>query len=381
MKTPKAKHIVLLLLCFIVCTSCKTEKTKKPQVSKKIEVEFKPNIHTSHIIELFVWPGEYPTRPMVVKAQQQFAPYKNHPAIKFSDSLLKNEIFYFDELTEILLYVEDFPSSNFKYSLKNSPYASKINTIQKWVDLLAKFYVDADVATFLKENSDYYQNAKKEVLKNLPSKDFVQQIESYYRSNRIKYIIVPAPEMPTGGAYGQRGIGPYVYTDNGMEIYQIISASLPVSIDSRTQTYKYFGFNNKEFTLRNSYHEFGHAFVNPALEIEKYKALVDSYEHLFTEELKRVMLPQNYDSWFICIAEHLVRLGEIRLAERSGQHEWAIELRKKHTKDLNFIFLPELEEKIKLYEQDETIESFEAYLPELLSVLDAFNETMIAERI
>ena len=90
----------------------------------------------SHVIELFVWPVKYPTRPIVVKAQEYFAPYKNHPAVKFSDSLLKNEVFYFDELTEMLLYLEDFPSTKFKYSLENSPYASKTKVIEKWIQLL-----------------------------------------------------------------------------------------------------------------------------------------------------------------------------------------------------------------------------------------------------
>ncbi|WP_299668239.1 hypothetical protein [uncultured Polaribacter sp.] len=80
---------------------------------------------------MFVWPGNYPTRPVVVDAQSYFEPYKNHPAVKFSDSLLLNEIFYFDELTEILLYLEEFPSTKFKYSLENSPYSEKTVVINE----------------------------------------------------------------------------------------------------------------------------------------------------------------------------------------------------------------------------------------------------------
>ncbi len=112
----------------------------------------------------------------------------------------------------------------------------------------------------------------------------------------MKYTIIPAPEMPTGGAYGYRGIGPYVYSDDGLLIYQVISATLPVSQDSLANDYLEFGFNNKEFILRNSYHEFGHAFINPILAKEKNSRIVEKYEYLFTPSLQKVMLKQNYDN-------------------------------------------------------------------------------------
>lgn len=370
-----------LFIMLILFLGCKTAKEKEKAVEKQIHVEFNPNIHTSHIIELFVWPGEYPTRPIIVEAQRYFEPYKNHPAIKLSDSLLQNEIFYFDELTEILLYLEAFPGTNFKYPLTNSPYADRTEIINKWMKSLAEFYVDANVEAFLKANDTFYQGAKQEVLKNLPPKDFPGQIEEYYRDSKLKYTIIPAPEMPTGGAYGQRGIGPYVYTSNGMLIYQVISASLPIQKDSLTHRYNEFGFDNKEFILRNSYHEFGHAFVNTILEKEHHKRLLENYKPLFIKELKKVMLEQNYDNWFDCIAEHIVRLGEIRLAERSGNTEWAEELRQYHTEDLNFIFLPEFEKAIKMYENDDSFKTFEAFLPRLLNTLNDLNPEKIRERI
>ena len=86
------------------------------------------------------------------------------------------------------------------------------------------------------------------------------------------------------------------------------------------------------------------------------------------------MLKQNYDNWFDCMAEHLVRLGEIRLAERSGDKKWAEDLRKYHIQELGFVFLPKLEEQIKKYEMDSSYNTFEDYLPELLGVLDNYSE-------
>ena len=352
-------------------TSNESDQGESPITSgKSIIVESKPNIHLSHVIELFVWQGQYPTRPMVMAAQEYFERYKDHPAITFSDSLLINQIFYFDELTEILLYLEDFPSQDFKYSLSSSPYHEKSEVIKKWIALLAQFYEEANVEQFLLENKAYYQGAINEVKANLPPADFIDQMESYYRTTRLSYTIVPAPEMPTGGAYGQRGIGPYVYTEDGLHIYQVISASLPVQRVETSDGYDHFGFDNKQFVLRNSYHEFGHAFVNPILEKKENQKLIKRYEGSFTPSLKEAMLEQNYNNWSDCVAEHLVRLGEIRLAERSGYPDWAERLRAYHTDSLGFVFLPALEQKILEYEEDADYASFEAYLPMLLSTFE-----------
>lgn len=375
------RYQLKLLVILVFFLGCKEKKEKVSASEKQIQVEFNPNIHTSHIMELFVWPGNYPTRPIIIEAQEYFEPYKEHPAIKFSDSLLKNDIIYFDELSEILLYLDDLPSTSFKYSLENSPYSDRIDIIQVWVKKLSNFFVEAKVDSFLTKHKEFYVGAKQEVLKNLPPKNFAKLIEEYYREKKLGYIIIPAPEMPTGGAYGQRGIGPYVFTNDGTLVYQIISASLPVGKDSITNQNEKFGFDNKEFILRNSFHEFGHAFVNPILAKEKNQKLIEKSKYLFTPELQRVMLKQNYDNWSDCIAEHLVRLGEIRLAERSGDKIWAKELRQLHTNQLDFIFLPEFEEQIIKYEGDISYESFEAYLPELLKVLDDFNSATINDRI
>ncbi len=372
------KKALAICCAVLICTSCgRNNKDFSSESKRNIEVVLNRNIHASHMIELLVWPGEYPTRPMVINAQEHIMNFKNHPAILLSDSLLQNEIFYFDELTEVLLYMEALPSTTFKHSLESSPYRDRIDILTRWTESIAELYIDANLDSFFDAHENYYLGAIDEVTKNLPDIDFVTQIESYYRDKRLKYTIIPAPEMPTGGAYGQRGIGPYVYTNNGLEIYQVISASLPVEFDSSTQQYEEFGFDYKEFVLRNSFHEFGHAFVNPVLEKEKNRSLIYEYEYLFTDELKEVMLVQNYDNWLDCIAEHLVRLGEIRLASRSGKEDWAEKLRHMHVREKAFILIPYFEEKIIEYENDRNKGSFEEYLPELLRALEPLNQSNI----
>ena len=61
--------IYLLVIILFGCKSENRNHEKEEIVEKQIQVDLNPNIHTSHIIEMFVWPGEYPTRPMCVAAQ------------------------------------------------------------------------------------------------------------------------------------------------------------------------------------------------------------------------------------------------------------------------------------------------------------------------
>lgn len=373
--------LVLALFCLFL-TACKEHRQIRDSAAsgiKEIVVQSNPNIHTSHIIELFVWPGEYPTRPMITEAQKYFQSFSEHPAIVLSDSLLLNEVYYFDELTEILLYMDDLPSTNFKHSLKGTPYESRAVEIQHWVSQIARFYIDADVAGFLEQNRQFYNGAIEEVKKNLPPENFVALIEDYYRAEKYSYTIIPAPEMPTGGAYGTRGIGPYVRTKDGMAISQVISASLPVEPVPQIQDYTEFGFDNRENTLRMSYHEFGHAFVNPLFENSPaFAEMAEKSSYLFTEEYQVVMYPQGYRDWLTVVQEHLVRLGEIRMADRSGDPKWAEELRKYHIDELKFVFLTALEEKVLEYEKDPESGTFEDFLPQLLDVFTNFKEDTLA---
>lgn len=366
--------ITCLLITGVVMANC----TKEQKPGRTIEVASNANIHTHLIVENLVWPGMYLKRPMIVAANERFQSFKDHPAVRLSDSLLRNEIFYSDEFMEILLYSRTLPDTGYLYSLRRSPYFSRKPLIDRWKALLARFYVDSDVPGFLNDHAAFYQGAAEEVQKNLPAADFIQQMEAYYRDHRLSYTIVPAPEMQTGD---QRGVGPYVRTDDGMRVYQLISASKPIERQAADSLYTQFGFDDPEFILRLARHEFGHSFVNSLLEKEEMSILIARNERLFTPALQKAMEPQNYETWWDCMAEHLVRLGEIRIAERSGDIAGAENLRREYTDEKKFIFLPELEEQSKRYEATDPTTTFEAYLPQIISFLDSITIENVDKRV
>lgn len=369
-------RLTLNIAFVLLAISCISQRDKAE--SRQIDVELNYNIHTQLILEHFAWPGKYPTRPMIVASAEHFDKFKDHPAVLFSDSLLRNEVFYSDELMEVLLYSELLPKTGYKYSLKNTPYENRIDLIDKWKEKVAEFYIDADVKGFLESNKEFYDGAIDEIVINLPSNDFIDQMESFYKDKKLKYTIIPAPEMQTGD---QRGVGPYVRTKDGMLVYQIISASQPIDELSRLSDYQQFGFNDRNYILTNARHEFGHAFVNPLLEKVVITELINKYEGLFTPKLRNVMENQNYGTWWDCVAEHFVRLGEIRIAERSGDISLSANLRLEYTDNKKFIFLPELEQRIKEYESNTKYQTFDNYLPDLIKTFDSFSAQEVDKRL
>jgi len=108
--------------------------------------------------------------------------------------------------------------------------------------------------------------------------------------------------------------------------------------------------------------------VNSLLERADVSALINKHTELFTPALQKVMGDQNYGTWWDCVAEHLVRLGEIRIAERSRDSSLAMKLRVEYIDNKKFIFLPDLERKIKEYVSSKKYKSFFSFLPELIGV-------------
>ena len=86
------------------------------------------------------------------------------------------------------------------------------------------------------------------------------------------------------------------------------------------------------------------------------------------------MESKGVQSWEVYIIESIVRLGEIRVAELQNDKQRANDLRKYHIDVEHFIYLPLLEEKIKMYEADrKKYPKLGDFLPELLTVFEQPN--------
>jgi hypothetical protein len=364
------------------------------QQAPRLSVTWNPNVETYFILERLAVErlGHYgyitketdnAHQPMVKAGFEAFKSYKDSAiSIKTAallDTLRKIHIFN-DRILEVLLYTRPFPDTGYRYPLNRIQHytdsSGGIALIQPFIREMQQFFVSAHVGEFLERNRHFYEGAVKEVVKDIPA-GIDQYMERYYGEIVPSFTVLINPTMPIAPVEGDfRGIGPGVVTDKGKLPFMIMSSSIMLPPQPTVNDYKKFGFDNPDHTIFLTVHEFGHTFVNP--HITPYLSLIEKYNQLFTDSLKKVMEPQDIYSWHTCVIEHLVRLGEIRIAEYMKDTVRAASLRKMHIGGYRFVFLPAMEKKIKIYERNRSrYPAFKDFLPELLQVFHDFTSEQI----
>lgn len=324
--------------------------------------------------------------PIVAKAIEKYGSLKSDTiafsTAKINDVLMQKYGQGNDVLMWALVAHAEFPSRkwDYDYQFNNNNFSKEKNAevtqlIKNYVNQLAKFYDDNQIDSFFKENKNFYKNASDEYEKNIP-KNFVSAMENYYGEKFKSYTVLVSPMMmwPIEDGEG-RGIGVSTGSGNQKNLYEI--ASPFVRVEKPNQ----FGYDN-EFQARFlTVHEFGHSFVNK--EVYEKKDVLEKFKILFeNSNLKETMIKTGgYGDFQTCVAEHLVRLGEIEVAILQKDFSRAEKLRVYHLKN-NFIFLPQLEEKIKIYNANRNqYKKFGDFVPQLLEVFNNSSIGFINEKL
>lgn len=358
----------------------------KAQSSEKFKVDWHPNIETYFIAEhlavqtigWYVFDNkdfDYSHQPMVTTAYSHFESYKDSPTIQRIATILSNFRSAFGDnlpILDYLLYQKPFPEKGqlYPYHFSNDFTAEKkrliLSELQELTDSLYTFYHEAEVGEFLKRNKNFYEGAVEEVEKDINS-DIYPAMEKYYGRKFKGYYIFVTPTMPlTAGEDNYRGMGVTLNTGEGTLACMIVSTSVMLPHKLGLHEFTTFGFDNPRVTQFLAVHEIIHSFVNPQL--DRYSSLINRDSSLYTPALAALMRPQGIPNWKICITEHLVRLGEVRIAESMGDKKQANVLRNMHTDTFHFILLPLLEKKIKEYEERRNVyPQFEDFIPVLLN--------------
>jgi hypothetical protein len=175
--------------------------------------------------------------------------------------------------------------------------------------------------------------------------------------------------MPiTPGNDNYRAFGPMLISPKGEVSAMVFSSSVELPLQNSLKDYKHFGFDNADVIRFLTVHEIGHSFVNPVM--KPMKADIEHDTSLFSPTFAKVLAPSYIDGWENCIIEHLVRLGEIRIAIAMGDTIEATRLRKLHISEFKFALLPLLEKKIVEYENNRSkYPTFNSFLPEIFDML------------
>jgi hypothetical protein len=372
----------------------------KVRLAENATIGVNPNIETYFFVEklavesignyVFDTKGvDYSHQPIVHFGFKHFQRYQNDPTIIRSTAIIKqvrDSLHDNGPILDYLLSQKEFPAKGnlFAADKKQLNSASDFNDVTRLLieltDSLRQFYLKANVADFLRHNGSFYQGALEEIASDI-GKTSYPAIEKWYGKRFPRYELYISPAMPiTPGEDNYRGYGPAILSPAGKVPSMVVSSSRMLKLQDSLPLYKQFGFDNREVTQFITIHEISHSFVNPLL--EKYAKQIKGDSILYIKELKEVLAPHGINDWYVCVIEHVVRLGEIRIALSKGNKKEADRLRKLHIIEYNCVLIPLLEKKILEYEKNRVkYPTFESYLPVLIQFLHNLTPLIIKDQL
>lgn len=391
----------LIILIALLCTNVICKAQYQQQLSQKVSVGTNTNVETYFFAEKlavehignYVYNNrgvDYSHQPIVHFGFQHFTKYKNDPTIiRIAEILGQIRDLLHDNgpILDYLLNQQNFPAKGPRFlgvKTKIDPQVEEHPEVKPMLveltDRLRAFYIHADVEAFLKTNKAFYNGAIKETVKNMRSGTY-QYMEEWYGQQFPQYMLYISPAMPiTPGEGNYRGFGPNMVSPEGKIPSMVMSSSKMLPLQSGLASYHHFGYDNPEVVSFLTNHEIAHTFVNPLL--DKFKDQINADSVLFTKELAALVEKNNFGGWYVCVIEHLIRLGEIRIALAMKDPEEAERLRRLHIGDDKCVLIPLLEDKIKDYEKNRMMyPTFESYLPVMLSYLHSLTPADINKQV
>ena len=300
---------------------------------------------------------------MVDPLLSPFHSYNNHPGVAALQKLCTKYKEWLPLMVNIGILNKQMPLDPDLFQPEaETDYA---NAVRNFIQLANEFYVDSQFDKTFKERAAIYAGIEAEVKQYLPQNGFIEAMETFYQEQFLSYNLCPSPLLPAGNGMG---FGPSRDTPKGKEVFNVFSGLdqpdvHPTRLVKENAT---FGFNNEGWIRGICTHEFGHSFVNPPL--SNYRSQFAPYQSL-RNPIRRKMKRQAYWHWETILAEHLVRLGEIRIADRLGLEEVRNDLYYDNYVNRKFVYLPHLLEVFRQYEELTTYATFKDFLPTVVSSL------------
>ncbi|MCB0497279.1 MAG: DUF4932 domain-containing protein [Cyclobacteriaceae bacterium] len=376
--------ILLLVLVILSCQSNQTSEHHEPSKSaSKLDIRYSENLETLALIfnlseagELQFEKNPVPRSMLARELTDKFAKYKNHKAVEMVNFLVNKDFvdsydialsLYCTPLPEYKQYA-DFPPIYYENDSLNPDQVKQV--FKNFNSLVGQFYKDAELANFFNgEGKTLYKKLFDEVNDVRPDERHITLMEEYYGIERKSYTIIVS-------AFSFNGIGrsKTIRTNDGINVYQFVSSNPEDesdSIDLTNLNSFTIGYTNKGYFREIATHELGHSFFHESLrENQTLKRKLSEIGYLFTDSLKSNMLKQGYIDWAMCFEEHLVRLGEIRIAELLGKKDFAESYLSECTDKRGFIYTLPMKEILSVYESDrKEYSSIEDFIPVLIDEL------------
>lgn len=283
-----------------------------------------------------------------------FKPHLKSPHLQTIKAYLDKDFYL--HYSNFVMSLNAFPDASVG---DDNPFVKQFSSVadaRKFTDAFNQFYLEISFDSYLEKFRRYYDQMIREVNSNLPKENFIGAMENFYGKSMNSYVLYPSLAMPfsQGFAVGNSDSTGFVFG----------SFNVP---DLSAEPEK-LGFDNMVFLRNLCIHEFGHSFVNPA--IDKVEAsVISKSEHLF-EPIKEKMAAQAYNSWKICLYEHFVRAGEVLIAKNLEDLKTARKILDENTREKSFIYLPKIVSKLAKWQKSEAdSKTYEQIVSEIIGEL------------
>lgn len=249
---------------------------------------------------------------------------------------LQNEGLYNDFFVDFLLQVDEAPNAKIN-SLTDAVairgFSPKGDTVEarlranEFLMALNDLYHTVSFDQYLQKHKENYAQANAQVKMNLPGGELLPVMEHYYRQQFNGYYLVPSLNILTSMGFGK-------VNWSSRTIYNVFG---PFGFQDFDPQHPDMAFNYPERIKVLTVHEFGHSFVNPAVD-RLPDTLIRSTAYLF-EPIKKEMEKRAYPSWRICLYEHFVKAGEYLVAMKLGETARA-QTFLKDAVEAGFIYVP-----------------------------------------
>jgi len=265
-----------------------------------------------------------------------FSGYSDYPVIQRLKDMEECGYVYDLPVSSFLLF-EDFSLTNKR--LNWDPTSEEMNrqrltcveqvgSLEEFYALVHQFAMQSDFAGFFASQKDYLQQRVDDTVHALDKHpDMIAHMVDWYGYSLSSYNLVISPLV-------RGGYGPALAdAEGGIHAYCVVSIDCSqFSDDDLKQLSSWF------------FHEFSHSYVNPL--VDKHWDLFKSGEELYNVIQKKMYAA--YNSWWVVVAEHLVRVNDHRLSELYFDSEEGTTLQGEI--DSGFLFIQAAYDAIRQYE-------------------------------
>ena len=364
--------IIVFLATFCSFYSCDSNNENNGEsnnenisIGPELTTQYSENLETLALIYSLSESGDahfqHNPEPRAMLAREltkKFEQYKDHEAVQKLNYLLNND---FVDSYDILLSIYNTDLPDFKQYADYAPIYyenDSLSTTQVravFVDFnesVKKFYEDAHLYVYFRnEGKPLYDKLMQEVISVAPTSEYIKLMEEYYGINRNSYTIIVS-----AASFNGIGRSITIRTENGVEIYQFVASNPELESDTiNLKDINLFtiGYTDKDYFREIATHELGHSFFQELFrENKEIIAKVSELDYLFTDSLRQDMMRQGYIDWNMCFEEHIVRLGEIKIAEQLGNKSFVAEYTKECTEERGFLYFKQIQELLLEYENN-----------------------------